>query len=93
MCQAAEDTSKLDQDMTEDLTPALLAAQMFVISQKYLIQGLADQSLDRFKREFGPRREPHLSVSDLIAILTFSTMVLQTIKMGFASGLSGEFGQ
>jgi hypothetical protein len=69
MCQAAEDTSKLDQDMTEDLTPALLAAQMFVISQKFLIQGLADQSLDRFKREFGPRREPHLSVSDLIAII------------------------
>ena len=66
---AAEDKTKVDQDMAEDPTPAILAAQMYVISQKYTINGLGEQSLGRFNAQFFSRREPHLSVSDLIAIV------------------------
>ena len=69
MSLAADDKSKMDEDMTEDLTPALLAAQMYVISRQYLSAGLGDQSLARFKTELVTRREPNLLVSDLIAII------------------------
>ena len=49
--------SPVDHDMAEDLTSALVAAQVYVISQNYVANGLGEQSLAHLKAQFLPPRE------------------------------------